>query len=110
MEIDIKDLHGYRLISISGQISQLKDSISLKSLINSILEEKVNKIAISLKFMDYIDSSALNVFIYAKTQVEKAGGEFCIIEPNEYIMDVISVVGLKELLTIYPDKDRLRAK
>jgi anti-anti-sigma factor len=110
MEIGIKDLHGYKFITVSGQISQLKDSISLKSLINTLLEEKIDKIALSLGQMDYIDSSAINVLIYTKGQVEKTGGEFYIIEPNEYIMDVISVVGLKDYFKILPDKNSLKGK
>jgi len=110
MEIEIKDLYGFRLITVSGQISQLKDSISLKSLINTLLEEKVGKIALALGQMDYIDSSALNVLIYAKGQVEKNGGELFLIEPNDYIMDVISVVGLKDYFKILPDKEGLKGR
>ena len=88
----------------------LKDSISLKSQINTLLEENATRIAISLKQMDYIDSAALNVFMYAKNQVDKSGGEFCIIEPNEYILDVLSVVGLKDFFKIIPNKEGLNPK
>jgi anti-anti-sigma factor len=108
MELDIQDYHSYKIIFIKGQVSHLKDAISLKSLINSYLEDELVKIAISLKDLDYIDSAAINVFIYAKSQVERMGGSFCILEPNEYIKDVIGVIGLDEYFKIVMDKEKLR--
>ncbi|MFH0921298.1 MAG: STAS domain-containing protein [Fibrobacterota bacterium] len=108
MELDIQDYHGFKLIAIKGQISHLKDSISLKSLVNSLLEDAHYKIALNLKELEYIDSAAINVFIYTKSQVEKAGGSFCIVEPNDYVLDVINVVGLEQYFKIIQDKDKLR--
>jgi len=108
MEIDIQDYHGYKFISIKGQISHLKDSISLKSLVNAYLEDGQYKIALGLKELEYIDSAALNVLIYTKSQVQKMNGSFYLVEPNDYVMDVISVVGLDEVFKILPDKERLR--
>lgn len=108
MHVDIKESSGYKILVLSGQISHLKDSISLKSVINTLLEEKVTKIALSLKSLDYIDSAALNVFIYARNQVQKTGGDFVLLEPNEYVMDVISVVGLKDFFNILADKELLK--
>jgi len=70
-------------------------------------EEKEQKIAIHLKELNYIDSAALNVFIYARANLEKLGGRFCLLEPNAYIMDVLAVVGLTDIFTILHDKDKL---
>jgi anti-anti-sigma factor len=108
LEINIQEEYGYKIINVSGHINLLKDSISLKSLLNSLIEEKAHNIAISLKEVEYIDSSALNVFLYAKTQAEKVSGHFCLIEPNQYVQDVISVVGLNDIFTIIEDKDQLK--
>ena len=107
MEVEITEAHDYKIITLSGQISQLKDSIFLKSLINSLIEEKHYNIAISMKDMHYIDSSAINVLIYTKSQVEKFSGQFCLIEPNEYVSNVLSVVGVSDLFTIHPNKEKL---
>ena len=107
MEIDVNNHHGFKVIQLKGNIEHLKDSISLKSLINSLIEEKELKIAIHLKELNYIDSAALNVFIYARANLEKLGGRFCLLEPNAYIMDVLAVVGLTDIFTILQDKDKL---
>lgn len=92
---------------MSGSIEHLKDSIALKSLINSLAEEKRLKIAVSLKELEYIDSAAVNVLIYARETLAKLDGEFCILEPNPYILNVLAVLGLTDLFVILADRDRL---
>jgi len=60
-----------------------------------------------MKELEYIDSAAVNVLIYAKDALTRQGGEFCILEPNPYVLDVLAVLGLTDLFTILPDKDKL---
>ena len=108
MTIDLSEAHGFKILSISGQVSQLKDSIALKSAVNALLEEKADKIAFGLRSMEYLDSAAINVLIYAKNQIQKNGGKFCILEPNEYALDVIGVVGLKDFFPILKDREELK--
>jgi anti-anti-sigma factor len=59
--------------------------------------------------MDYVDSAALNVFIYSKNVIEKSGGIFCILEPNEYITNMLAVVGLTNVFTICENRDMLKS-
>lgn len=107
LQIDVTSHHGFKIISLSGNIEHLKDSISFKSLINSLVEEKNLQIAVDLKDLNYIDSSAVNVMIYGRSTLEKLGGRFIILEPNSYIVDVLAVLGLTDLFTIIPEKDKL---
>lgn len=108
MELAFSTIYDFNIVSVSGQINSLKDSIQLKSEINTLIEDKKNKIALDLKEMDYVDSAALNVFIYAKSLAEKTGGLFCILEPNEYILNMLSVVGLLNVFTICDNRDALK--
>mgnify|MGYP000915201640 CR=1 FL=1 len=109
MELAFSSFSNFHIVSMSGQISSLKDSILLKSEINSLVEEKKTRIALELKHMEYVDSAALNVFIYAKNTIEKSGGFFCILEPNEYILNMLSVVGLLNVFTICDSRDALKS-
>ena len=108
MNLQKSQQHGFTILSLQGQIGSLKDSIALKSEINSLLEERTPKIALCLKDLEYVDSAALNVLIYARNQIEKYQGLLCLLEPNEYIMDMISVVGLRNVFTICMDRDSLK--
>ncbi len=92
------------IVSIAGKIDRLKDSIVLKSFLNTALEKGDVNIAINLSKVTYLDSGALNVLIYGHNAAAKKGGTLVLIEPNEYVNDVLSVAGLDQMVKIYPNE------
>jgi anti-anti-sigma factor len=101
MEIGGREISKYHIIDIIGKIDRLKDSIILKSYINTLLEKNALFIAMDLAQVTYLDSGALNVLIYCHNTLKKKSGNLVLIEPNEYVRDVLEVVGLNKLVTIY---------
>jgi anti-anti-sigma factor len=95
----------FYIVTIAGKIDRLKDSIVLKSYLNTVLEKGVVNIAINLSKVTYLDSGALNVIIYGHDAATKRGGKLVLIAPNEYVNDVLSVVGLNKLVKIYPAEE-----
>ena len=61
----------YHIIDIVGKIDRLKDSIVLKSYINTLLEKNSYFIAMNLAQVTYLDSGALNVLIYCHNTLKK---------------------------------------
>ena len=102
MEMAVRDKHTFKIVDVIGKIDRLKDSITLKSFMLSLIEEGAKKVALNLANITYLDSGALNVFIFGNNALKKSGGSLCIIEPNEYVMDVLEVVGLTKLIPVYP--------
>jgi anti-anti-sigma factor len=101
MEIGGHELKNFHIVELMGKIDRLKDSIVLKSYINTLLEGTTTNIALNLSKVTYLDSGALNVLIYAHNTVKRRSGTLVLIEPNEYVRDVLEVVGLDKLVTIY---------
>ncbi len=101
MKLEERQKNGFTIIDIIGQIDRLKDSIVLKSYINNLLDKKSIPIAINLANVTYLDSGALNVVIYCNNALQKRGSTLVLIEPNEYVRDVLEVVGLHKLVTIF---------
>ncbi len=105
MEIGGREKKQFHVIDIIGKIDRLKDSIVLKSYINSLIEKSITHVAINLSQVTYLDSGAVNVLIYSHTTLKKNGGILVLIEPNEYVRDVLEVVGLLKLVTIFPTEE-----
>lgn len=105
MDIGGREKNGYHLVDIVGKIDRLKDSIVLKSYINTLLEKNTNKIALNLSQVTYLDSGALNVLIYCHNMLKKKDGHLVIIRTNEYVKDVLDVVGLNKLVKIYATEE-----
>lgn len=105
MDIGGREKRGYHVIDIVGKIDRLKDSIVLKSYINTLLEKETLNIAMNLAQVTYLDSGALNVLIYSHNTLRKRGGNLVLIEPNEYVKDVLEVVGLNRLVKIFSTEE-----
>jgi anti-anti-sigma factor len=105
MDIGGRESNKFHIIDVVGKIDRLKDSIILKSYINTLLEKNLLKIALNLSQVTYLDSGALNVLIYSHNTLKKRDGVLVIIEPNEYVKDVLDVVGLNKLVKIYATEE-----
>jgi anti-anti-sigma factor len=105
MEIGGRDFNNFHVIDIAGKIDRLKDSIVLKSYVNMLLERKLYFVAMNLAKVTYLDSGALNVLIYSHNTLRKNNGSLALIEPNEYVRDVLEVVGLNKLVKIYSTEE-----
>jgi len=105
MDIGGREKKQYHIIDIVGKIDRLKDSIVLKSYINTLLEKNSYFIAMNLAQVTYLDSGALNVLIYCHNTLKKKGGNLVLIEPNEYVRDVLEVVGLNKLVKIFSTEE-----
>jgi anti-anti-sigma factor len=105
MDIGGRDVNHYHIIDIAGKIDRLKDSIVLKSYVNTLLERSLFFVAMNLAKVTYLDSGALNVLIYCHNTLRKKNGSLALIEPNEYVRDVLEVVGLNKLVKIYSTEE-----
>ncbi len=101
MEINVRNSGNFRIVDIVGRIDHLENSIALKSKLISEIENNVKNIGLNLSQVTYLDSGALNVFIYCNNILTKNKGSFCLIEANEYVSDVIEVVGLQKLINVF---------
>ena len=105
MDISNHEHGDFEVVELFGKIDRLKDSIVLKSYFNTLLEKKKFNIALNLSKVTYLDSGALNVLRYAHNSLKKNSGILFLMEPNEYVNDVLEVVGLDKLVKIYSTKE-----
>lgn len=101
MNISERVKKNYHVIDIKGKINRLKDSVNLKTMFNDLLVQGIHNIALNLKNVTYLDSGALNVIIYSHNTLSKENGTLVLIAPNEYVKDVLEVVGLNKIVKIY---------
>jgi anti-sigma B factor antagonist len=105
MDIGGREKNGYRIIDVVGKIDRLKDSMALKAHLGSIIENGVLRLALNLADVTYLDSGALNVLIHCQNMLEKRGSGLILISPGEYVSDVLNIVGIDRLITIYSTEE-----
>lgn len=105
MEISGRQKKKFEVVDIIGKVDRLKDSIVLKSHVNTLIEKNRLNVALNLSKVTYLDSGALNVIIYCHNTLKKMGGKLVLIEPNEYVKDVLDVVGLTKVVSIFTTEE-----
>jgi anti-sigma B factor antagonist len=99
----------YVMVDVVGRLERLKDSLALKSLLNTLAEESPLHLALNLAGINYLDSGGLSVFVYAEKKITAAGGSFSLVAPNEYVREIIDTVGLDQKFPLYPAESDLPA-
>lgn len=105
MDITERKVGNFFIVDVTGKIDRLNDSVGLKSVITRLIEKGNSHIAVNLKRVTYIDSGALNVIIYGYNTLTKNGGDLVLIGPNNYVKDVLEIVGLNKIVKIYSTEE-----
>jgi len=105
MDIGGRTEGGFHIVDVIGKVDRLKDSMALRSYVTMLTERGITRIAINMADVTYLDSGALNVLIFCRNALETCGGRLFIISPNEYVSDVLTVVGFDRLIKIYSSEE-----
>ena len=84
-------------VAISGRLDTLSSPDFEKEMTPAI--EGVEELVIDLKDLDYISSAGLRVLL-GLAQTMEDQGKMVVTNPNDAVMDVCSVTGFDDILTI----------
>ncbi len=84
-------------VAISGRLDTLSSPDFEKEMEPAV--EGVKELVIDLKDLDYISSAGLRVLL-GLAQVMEDQGKMVVTNPNDAVMDVFSVTGFDDILTI----------
>ena len=84
-------------VAISGRLDTLSSPDFEKEMTPAI--EGVEELVIDLKDLDYISSAGLRVLL-GLAQTMEDQGKMIVTNPNDAVMDVFSVTGFDDILTI----------
>jgi anti-anti-sigma factor len=107
VNLQTRKIGKYTVVDITGRMERLKDSLALKSLLNTLSEESQSFLALNLQEINYLDSGGLNVFVWAHNKLTKANGSLCLVSPNAYVLEMINTLGLEQIIPIYSSEAEL---
>jgi anti-sigma B factor antagonist len=93
--------HGnYAIISLSGNLIEKGQAISLLEKVEEMSKENCNRWAIDLEKLIYMNSSGLNTLIQLLTKARVAGGEAVLYNMNKKINELILITKLHTLFKV----------
>ena len=96
--------HGVNVLPLKGEID-LHVSPAITQSLNSMTEEKPERIVIDLSSATYIDSAGLAALILAAQTVEAYGGRFLLAGVDETMRSIFETSRLDQIFEIFSDVD-----
>ncbi len=106
MGIKITELKDWKIIEIKGNLVSRKIP-GLNKQLEKVKNDENYNIAFDMSEIPYIDSSAITWLINLRSVVTKTGRKLAVFGANSEVKSVFSIVGMEELIDIYPFKEDL---
>lgn len=99
-ELQISCDGGTLIARLSGELDH-HGAVAVRSLIDSqIMQHKPKKTVLELSGLDFMDSSGIGLIMGRYALIERLGGEFSVLSPNERILKIFKLAGLERLVKI----------
>jgi anti-anti-sigma factor len=107
VKIETHDRGRYKVLRIEEEFSVISDLSELKYLIEGFIEQGRLYIAVGFTNTSYIYSGAVAVLMDCYRKVKAGDGDLCIIEPNESIKSIFTLLNIDRVLRIYESEHEL---
>jgi anti-sigma B factor antagonist len=100
MTASVRELGGVTMVDIRGRIQLDEESAALRDLVSDLLSKGHKKILLSLRDVNYIDSSGLGHLVSAFTSMRKQGGVLKLLNLTNNVHNVMQVTRLYTVFDI----------
>ncbi len=107
MKLEMKKIGKYRVIAVHDSLKVISDLTKLKTEIEGLLKKNEKEIAVNFSDASYLYSGAISVLVSCYRMVKEEGGDLCLIEPQERIMELLVQMNIDRLIDIYKSEDQL---
>ncbi len=101
MEFTYKENDNSAIYLLSGSLVGEHDGHALLEHFNERLDEGIFKVAIDLSAIKHVNSTGLGVFITLLTRARKKGGELVLINPSDYIRNLLIITKLNSIFHVF---------
>lgn len=96
------------LYTLEGNLIGENDGMPLADNFNEQIELGTRFYIVDLSDVKHINSTGLGVLITLLTKARKKDGEMVLVNPSEYIRNLMMITKLNTIFNIYPDKESAR--
>ena len=103
MAIETKTQDGVQIIKLTGKLVMGPALDQFNATMSDLLGQSQNKIVLDLEEMPMIDSSGIGMLIRYLTSAKQSGGSIKLFKPSTFTLQVLKMVGLLKLFSIFDD-------
>ncbi len=108
LEINLVEDSPWKIIEIQGEIDA-SNSVQLDETIQQVMNSGKTHLLVDCTGLEYISSAGLGVFMSYLEDFKEKGISFKIFGLIDSVYDVFKILGLDQLIPIFPDKKAAQA-
>ena len=85
-------------VSVVGSLNT-NNAFELEALVSN-LDRDVRHLTFDLEKCEYVSSAGLRIFLMAYKKMLTVGGVFILANPNDDVLDVLELVGMRDMFSI----------
>ena len=93
------------MFHLEGNLIGESDGMALTDIFNEQMEDGILDFVIDLTNLQHINSSGLGVLITLLTKTRKKNGELYLVNPSDYIRNLMLITKLNSIFSIYSTTD-----
>lgn len=105
MHLNVRNRGDFKILDIDGDINEIDNYNVLKEEIVKSLQDDEKKIALNLANTTFLNSSAVSLFISWQKKVTAVGGEIVILEPPQFILEILKILCIEKIIKIHNSED-----
>jgi anti-sigma B factor antagonist len=106
MEVKEQLIGDVGVISIEGNLKGGQEVMLLHSTIKKCLDDKLEKIVVNLKGVEWMGSVGIGILICCLTAVKNAGGDLRLCSLSNKVQDLLRITKLERIFDVYPDTQK----
>lgn len=99
MELQLKERSGFYKLELKGHI-EVKDVQTLEMYLRSLRGKGIDSLMLKLTDLESIVSSGIGVLMGLSDELEAAGGQVIVVDPNVKVLSILKMLGLDEVFRI----------
>jgi len=103
MEVKEQLVGDVNVISIEGNLKGGQEVMQLHSIIKKCMDDKIGKIVVDLKGVEWMGSVGIGILICCLTAVKNAGGDLRLSSLSNKVNDLLRITKLEKIFDVYPD-------
>lgn len=101
LQIDVRRKNNYAILDLVGEVDAYTAG-RFREIMLRVIEEGSKNIIVSMKNVEYIDSSGLGALVGGLKRVSEKNGRILIICDNPQVKKVFEITGLEKVFQIFP--------
>jgi anti-anti-sigma factor len=104
MKIDKSLQDDYAILSLRGEFDTFHVP-SLQEEAESLLARGIHHIVLNMRFVKFINSTALGCIIKIQRLCKAESGELVIAHPSSFVRDIMGKLGIDQVVSVFDDED-----